>query len=70
MNRMKLQTVVADNGIGGTTLCIEENGVISAEVILMQRIYSHIDGYLVEETRFTRLIDDMGRMVMHEFSPG
>ena len=70
MNVIKLPTVVVDNGYGGTVITIEEDDVLSGEVILMQRYYKHNDNYLVEETRFARLIDDICRMATHEFYPG
>lgn len=67
---IKLETVVMDNGRGGTVLYIEEDDIISGEVMLMQRAYTHVDGYMVEETRFARLIDDPVNILMHEFVPG
>lgn len=67
---MKLETVVMDNGRGGTVICTEEDSVVSGEVVLMQRIYSNIDGYLVEETRLAKLVEDLGYIVLHEFTPG
>lgn len=70
MDLIKLETVVVDNGLGGAVLCTEEDAIVSGEVVLMQRSYGNVEGYLVEETRFTRLIDDIGHMIMHEFRPG
>lgn len=70
MEVMKLPTVVVDNGHGGTVITIEEDDILSGEVILMQRYYRQSDNYLVEETRFARLIDDVCRMTTHEFYPG
>lgn len=70
MEIMKLPTVVVDNGYGGTVITIEEDDMLSGEVILMQRSYRPMGYYMIEETRFARLIDDVCRMATHSFYPG
>lgn len=70
MNSIKLETVVVDNGLGGAIAIVEEDDILSGEVILMQRTYTCDGTSTIEETRFARLIDDVSRMVLHEFKPG
>lgn len=70
MEIRKLPTVVVANEYGGVILCKEEDEVLSGEIILMQRSYRNTDNYLVEETRFTKLQDDICRMTIMGFKPG
>lgn len=67
----KLPTVVVANEYGGVVLCVEgEDETISGEVLLMQRSYRNADNYLIEETRFAKLQDDICRMAVLAFEPG
>ncbi len=66
----KLPTVVVANEYGGVVLCIEEDEIISGEIILMQRSYRSANNYLVEETRFTKVQDDICRMTLLGYTPG
>lgn len=70
MEIKKLPTVVVANEYGGVILCTEDEDVLSGEVILMQRSYRNADNYLVEETRFTKLQDDICRMTLLNYRPG
>lgn len=70
MDIRKLPTVIVANEYGGVVLCTEEDDVISGEVIVMQRSYRNTDNYLIEETRFAKLQDDICRMTVLAFEPG
>lgn len=70
MEIQRLPVVVVANEYGGVISCIEEEGIVSGEVIVMQRIYRTLNNYLVEETRFARLCDDLCRMSQLKLTAG
>jgi len=66
MEIQKLPTVVVANEYGGVVMCTEETG----EVMLMQRSYRYDGYYTIEETRFTKLQDDICRITLLDYRPG
>lgn len=66
----KLHTVVVSNEYGGVVSSLEEEGIVSGEIIVMQKIYRIVDKYLAEETRYARLHDDICRLIQLNLSPG
>lgn len=70
INDYKLPTVVVDNGEQGVISLVKEDMTISGEIVIMQRTYKNIQGMIIEETRFARLIDDVCRMISFGFNPG